>query len=108
MHVGKSYRACVGPISNGSDDNWPIARWIWRGGGDSARSNRTRIGVMILYLPVVLAALALLPLALILVPGYAGFVLGTGFLTLGFLRSRWEATVLPIPLETVPKIPQAA
>jgi hypothetical protein len=86
----------------------PIALWIWREGGDSVRRNRTRIGVMVLYLPVVLAALALLPLTLILAPGYAGFVLGTGFLTLGFLRSRWEATVLPIPLETVPKIPQAA
>ena len=86
----------------------PIALWIWRERGDSLRWNRTCIGVMVLYLPVVLAALALLPLALILVPGYASFVLGTGFLTLGFLRSRWEATVLPIPLETVPKIPRAA
>jgi hypothetical protein len=86
----------------------PIALWMWREGGDSVRRNRTRIGVMVLYLPVVLAALALLPLALILVPGYASFMLGTGFLTLGFLRSRWEATLLPIPLETVPKIPQAA
>ena len=86
----------------------PITLWIWREGGDSMRRNRTRIGVMVLYLPVVLAALALLPLALILVPGYAGFVLGTGFLTLGFLRSHWQATVLPMPLETVPKIPQAA
>ncbi len=86
----------------------PIALWIWREGGDSVRWNRTCIGVMVLYLPVALAALALLPLALILVPGYASFMLGTGFLTLGFLRSRWEARVLPIPLETVPKIPQAA
>ena len=86
----------------------PIAFWIWRERGDSPHWNRTCIGVMVLHLPIVLAALALLPLALILVPGYASFMLGAGFLTLGFLRSRWEATVLPIPLETAPKISQAA
>lgn len=86
----------------------PILVWIKRAHGESARSNRTRIAVMVLYLPIVLAGLALIPLALILIPSYACFLMGTGFLTLGFLRGRWEVTVQPIQLETASKIPQAA
>jgi hypothetical protein len=61
----------------------PIAIWIKRGHSDSARSNRTRIAVMVLYLPIVLTGLALLPLALVFIPGYVCFLLGTGFLNLG-------------------------
>jgi len=86
----------------------PIFVWIKRAHDESARSNRTRIAVMLLYLPLVLAGLALVPLALVLIPGFACFLLGTGFLSLGFLRSRWEATVRPIQIETESKIPQAA
>jgi hypothetical protein len=63
---------------------------------------------MILYLPLVLAGLALFPFALVFIPSYAGFLLGTGFLTLGFLRCRWEATVQPIPLESELQVRQAA
>ncbi len=86
----------------------PIFVWIKRAHGESARSNRTRIAVMVLYLPLVLAGLALVPFALVLIPSYACFLLGTGFLTLGFLRSRWEATAQPIQLDTESTIPQAA
>ena len=68
----------------------------------------TRIAVMVLYLPLVLAGLALVPFALVLIPSYACFLLGTGFLTLGFVRSRWEATAQPIHLDTESKFPQAA
>jgi hypothetical protein len=86
----------------------PVALWILRAGGDSTRWSRTRIAVMVFYLPVVLAALGLLPLALVLVPGYACFVLGTGFMALGFVRSRWEAAVRPERFEPRSQFPQAA
>jgi hypothetical protein len=86
----------------------PIALWIWRARGESARANRTRIGIMVLYLPVVLAGLGLLPLALVLVPGYSCFLLGVEFIALGFLRTRWEATIQPMPLESELQVRQAA
>lgn len=70
----------------------PIAIWVWRGQGDAARWDRTRISVMILYLPVVFAGLALVPLALILVPAYACFLLGAVLLAWGFTQSRREVT----------------
>jgi len=70
----------------------PIAIWVWRGQGDAARWDRTRIAVMILYLPVVFAGLALVPLALILVPAYACFLLGAVLLAWGFTQSRREVT----------------
>ena len=68
----------------------PIAIWVWRAQGDRVRWDRTRIAVMILYLPVVLAGLALIPLALILVPIYGFFLLGSVFLAWGFTQSRRE------------------
>jgi hypothetical protein len=86
----------------------PIFVWIKRAHGESARLNRTRIAVMVLYLPIVLTGLALIPLALVFIPSYACFLLGTGFLTLGFLRGRGEVSVQPIQLETASTIPQAA
>jgi hypothetical protein len=86
----------------------PIALWIWRARGESVRSNRTRIAIMVLYLPVVLAGLGLLPLALVLVPGYACFLLGVGFIALGFVRSRWEAEARRLQLEPESQFPQAA
>jgi hypothetical protein len=73
----------------------PIVVWVWRAGSEKEHWNRTRVSVMILYLPVVLAGLALLPLALILVPSYAFFMVGSLFLALGFLQSRWE-TAQPV------------
>jgi len=68
----------------------PIAIWVWRAQGDGARWDRTRIAVMILYLPVVFAGLALIPLALILVPSYAFSLLGSLLLAWGFTQSRRE------------------
>lgn len=70
----------------------PIAIWAWRAQGDSAHWDRTRIAVMILYMPVVFAGLALVPLALILVPAYACFLLGAVLLAWGFTQSRREVT----------------
>jgi hypothetical protein len=86
----------------------PIAVWMLRAYGDRARWNQSCIAIMILYFPVVLSGLALIPLALILVPSYACFLLGTGFLALGFLRSRWEAAVRPIQVESESQISTAA
>lgn len=68
----------------------PMAMWMWRARGDGARWDRTRIAVMILYVSPVLAGLALVPLALILVPSYALFLLGAVLLAWGFAQSRWE------------------
>ncbi len=68
----------------------PIAIWVWRTQGDSGHWDRTRIAVMILYMPVVFAGLALVPLALILVPAYAFFLLGSVLLAWGFTQSRRE------------------
>jgi len=70
----------------------PIAIWAWRAQGDGPLWDRTRIAVMILYLPILCAGLALVPLALILVPAYACFVLGAVLLALGFTQSRREVT----------------
>ncbi len=70
----------------------PIAIWVWRAQGDGAHWDRTRIAVMTLYLPVVFAGLALIPLALILVPSYAFFLLGSLLLAWGFTQSRREVT----------------
>jgi hypothetical protein len=86
----------------------PIAIWMLRTHGDPARRNQSRIAIMVLYFPVVLAGLALVPLALILVPSYACFLLGMGFLALGFQRSRWEAAVRPIPAESESQIRRVA
>jgi len=69
----------------------PIALWVWRARGDRPHWDRTRLAVMILYLPVVFAGLALVPLALILVPSYAFFLLGSVLLAWGFTQSRREA-----------------
>jgi len=68
----------------------PIAIWVWRAQGDSGPWDLTRIAVMIFYLPVVFAGLALVPLALILVPSYAFFLLGAVLLAWGFTQSRQE------------------
>ena len=68
----------------------PIALWVWRERGDRAHWDRTRLAVMIFYLPVVLAGLALIPLALILVPSYGFFLLGSVLLAWGFTQSRRE------------------
>jgi hypothetical protein len=70
----------------------PIAIWAWRAQGDGPLWDRTRIAVMILYLPILCAGLALVPLALILVPAYACFLLGAVLLALGFTQSRREVT----------------
>jgi hypothetical protein len=70
----------------------PIAIWVWRAQGDSAHWDRTRLAVMIFYLPVVFAGLALVPLVLILVPAYACFLLGAVLLAWGFTQSRREVT----------------
>jgi hypothetical protein len=68
----------------------PIALWVWRERGGRAHWDRTRLAVMIFYLPVVFAGLALIPLALILVPSYASFLLGSVLLAWGFTQSRRE------------------
>jgi len=68
----------------------PIAIWAWRAQGDGPLWDRTRIAVMILYLPILCAGLALVPLALILVPAYAFFLLGSVLLAWGFTQSRRE------------------
>jgi len=68
----------------------PIAIWAWRAQGDGPLWDRTRIAVMILYLPILCAGLALVPLALILVPAYACFLLGAVLLAWGFTQSRRE------------------
>jgi hypothetical protein len=68
----------------------PIALWVRRARGDRAHWDRTRLAIMVFYLPVVFAGLALIPLALILVPSYAFFQLGSVFLAWGFTHSRWE------------------
>lgn len=86
----------------------PIAIWMLREHGADARRNQSRVAIMVLYFPVVLAGLALIPLALILVPSYACFLLGTGFLALGFVRSRWEAAIRPIQTESESQMPKAA
>jgi hypothetical protein len=78
----------------------PIVVWVCRGGSDNAHWNRTRIAIMILYLPIVLAGLALFPLALILVPSYAFFVVGAVFLSMGFLASRREVAQPVQPLHS--------
>jgi hypothetical protein len=70
----------------------PIAIWAWRAQGDGPLWDRTRIAVMILYLPILCAGLALVPLALILVPAYACFLLGAVLLAWGFTQSRREVT----------------
>jgi hypothetical protein len=70
----------------------PIAIWAWRAQGDGPLWDRTRIAIMILYLPIVCAGLALVPLALILVPAYACFLLGAVLLAWGFTQSRREVT----------------
>jgi hypothetical protein len=69
----------------------PIALWVWRERGGRAYWDRTRLAVMIFYLPVVFAGLALIPLALILVPSYAFFLLGSVLLARGFTQSRRES-----------------
>jgi len=68
----------------------PIAIWAWRAQGDGPLWDRTRIAIMILYLPILCAGLALVPLALILVPAYACFLLGAVLLAWGFTQSRRE------------------
>jgi len=70
----------------------PIAIWACRAQGDGPLWDRTRIAIMILYLPIVCAGLALVPLALILVPAYACFLLGAVLLAWGFTQSRREVT----------------
>jgi hypothetical protein len=70
----------------------PIAIWAWRAQGDDPLWDRTRIAIMILYLPILCAGLALVPLALILVPAYACFLLGAVLLAWGFTQSRREVT----------------
>jgi len=70
----------------------PIAIWAWRAQGDGPLWDRTRIAVMMLYLPILCAGLALIPLALILVPAYACFLLGAVLLAWGFTQSRREVT----------------
>lgn len=84
----------------------PIAVWRLRAHGEATRWNQTRIVIMVLYLPVVLAGLALLPLALILVPSYAFFLLGSGFLALGFLQSTQESAVGTAVVEEEPQMCQ--
>lgn len=68
----------------------PIALWVRRERGGRAHWDRTRLAVMIFYLPVVFAGLALFPLALILVPSYASFLIGSVLLAWGFTQSRRE------------------
>ncbi len=69
----------------------PIALWVWRARGDKRHWDQTRIATMIFYLPIGLAGLALAPVALALVPGYALFLYGVVFLAWGFTQTKIES-----------------
>ena len=81
-------------------------RMLLRAHGDATHWNRTHIDIMVLYLPVALTWLVLLPLALILVPSNAFSQLGSGFLALGFLQSTWKSDVGPVVVEEEPRMCQ--
>lgn len=66
----------------------PIALWVWRARGDQRHWDQTRIATMIFYLPIGFVGLALAPVALALVPGYALFLYGVVCLAWGFRQSK--------------------
>lgn len=84
----------------------PIIVCMLRAHGDATHGNRTHIDIMVLYLAVALTWLALLPLALILVPNNAFSQRGSRFLALGFLRSTWKSDVGPAVVEKEPQMCQ--
>lgn len=65
----------------------PVAMWARRSREANSSREHNRIAILVLYLPVVLAGLALIPVALVLVPGYGFFMIGSVLLALGFLQS---------------------
>jgi hypothetical protein len=73
----------------------PIGLWLWRSRGDPGQFAYTRLAVMVLYLPILFSCLALLPILVSDLLGYAFFLLGMLLVWWGTAQSQWEVAAPP-------------
>jgi hypothetical protein len=68
----------------------PVGLWLWRGRGGGEHWNRTRLAILILYLPIFFFTVSFLIPTIQIVPYYVIELIGLLFLWWGFMQSGWQ------------------